>query len=485
MFCCCSSKSKPRPDRGSAHNEPSPQVRVASPHGVLDPGSPQGGLEPGPHLDPQTANAGRQEAGSGELGQSRQGLDPRYPISDMLMPAHVNIAFDSPLLENPMSVNRESCINKAPSHVEIESKVIIGQGLITAERIADYTLNRYNEEAMIEEFTNNINSPGRSSNVNLPLRGKIEHENPLLRKGNMPLNPGLSESKVKDRRKKAIKNKLSAIKSLFCKEIISDIIYDNKEKEISKTTSIPRCLFILRGKSIMKHLFSFLGTSEKVDLLLAIKFKVIANKDSNLLFLCLVKAALAFEMPKLVRSVQWNDLASTSIKDLAKSNLDDVVFLRYVSLFIDFPMIQVEPTYNSCLANPVCKIGEIDKDIPRTFPDFFHSDHRRQVLKDVLIVISTSAPSIGYVQGINAITGAIMIYFEKHTMTGCIDSNPIALQHLSFTLVKFMLERRSLSLMYERSLYGFSLLCLEIRLWVKVLHPALYQYLVRLVNQGR
>lgn len=420
-----------------------------------------------------------------QLGVQEANANDRQPSfmhavgnEEMINPIHIVLDIASPVNDQPPSLNRESTINKAPALVEMESQAIRPLGLSTVEKIAGQMVARYSEDATLEEFMANVSSVQGHSQINVPLTSKTEIENPLLRRGNWTKEQGLSESKVKERKKKVIKDKLSTIKSVFCKEIISDIIYDNKEKEISFKKTIPQCLFMLRGKSIMKHLFSFLGTEDKLNLLLAVKFKVAANKDSSLLFLCLCKAALAFELPNLLYAVQWQGTEATSIKEIIRSNIEKDSLLRYISLFINVTVLDIGPVFAQYVTQPYAKIAEIDKDVTRTFPDYFSYGNRRMLLREVLSALSTSTPTIGYVQGINAITGAIMIYFDNKRVAGGIESNPQALQHLTFTLVKFMLERRSLSLMYERSLYGFGLLCLEIKLWVKVLHPDLYQYLV-------
>lgn len=477
MFCCCSSKGRGPGRKAAQADQKTLQAEKEKLPIVSGPGIAPKKPDDAP-LDKQVeiGNVGKLMTHSSDKVESP---NRERPIDEMANPTHVSTGIESPQLLVPLSVNRENRISKTPNQFEIDTKFVLSLGISSAERLANQTMNRYNEEAMLEEFNCNINSPELGSGANLPPPGSLTLDNPLVKRSLVATTEGSSLSIAKDRKRKAIKNRLSTIKSLFCKEIISDIIYDNKEKEISKTTTIPRSLFMLRGKAIMKHLFSFLEPSEKVDLLLAIKNKVISNKDSNLLFLCLVKAGLAYEVPKLLKPVQWKDLSTDKMNKLVSSNLNDDSFLRYISLFIDFSSIQVEETYERCLRKPVCKVGEIDKDIPRTFPDYYCTTKRRTVLKEVLITLSTSSPTIGYVQGINAITGAIMIYLETQRMSGFIDSDAKVLQHLTFTIVKFMLERRSLSLMYERSLYGFSLLCLEIKLWVKVLHPDLFRYLVR------
>lgn len=383
------------------------------------------------------------------------------------------------------SVNREPSISKAPRRVTVEGREVMPLGISTVERMAGQMVARYNQDATLEEFMSNIGSPDGMAAQKVPNSVASYKLNPLLFKGNDQFPKYMTESIGKERRKKAIKSKLSAIKSLFCKEIISDIIYDNKEKDLKILDSIPRSLFMLKGKAIMRHLFSFMDTEDKTNLLLAIRVKVLTNKDSNLLFLCLVKAALGYDLPKLFKPCTWQYYENLPLKEVLSVNLDSDLMLRYISLFINLGQMDLKTSYERWLSMKYEKENEVNKDLTRTFPDFFHDDHRRQLLKEVLIAIGNSCPNIGYVQGINAVTGAIMSYFVGHRMPGVIDSNPVLLQQLTFTIVKFMLERRSLTLMYERSLYGFSLLCLEIKLWIKVLHPDLYLYLVVSFNQGR
>jgi hypothetical protein len=484
MFCCCGSKPKTKDQNGPAIKTSVRPTENVSPsaENLSRKSLPIEKEESAPHKDMKMVQSDPHQP---SLQASRFGQSDPIKDNDNVNPEQVFVALEVSQVQQQLSVNREASINKAPSFVEIESKAIMALGISTVERMAGQMVARYKQDVTLEEFMYNISSPGGYSPIKMPFPGKSEINNPLMKKGNTQRTIQLTESKLKDRRKKAIKDKLSTIKSIFCKEIISDIIYDNKEKEFCRAASIPSYLFMLRGKSIMKHLFSFLGTVDKVNLLLAIKHKVAANKDSNLLFLCLVKAALAFELPSLISITPWNDFQLFNLKEVVQSNLDQDPLLRYISLFINLPILQVDGTYSQLLAEAYPKINDIDKDITRTFPEFFCTTHRRNVLREVLVALSNSCPIIGYVQGINAITGAIMIYFENKRMTDGIENSPEVLKHLTFVIVKFMLERRALSLMYERSLYGFTLLCLEIKLWVKVLHPNLYEYLVQSVDQGR
>lgn len=379
----------------------------------------------------------------------------------------------------PPSVNREPSISKGPRRVAVDSREIVQLGISTVERLADQMVARYNQDAMLEEFMSNVESPGGLAAQKVPNSVAMDKLNPLLAKSNNQLPKVMTESTCRERRKKAIKSKLSTIKSLFCKEIISDIIYDNKEKDLKKLDTIPRSLFMLKGKAIMRHLFSFMDIEDKTNLLLAIKLKVLTNKDSNLLFLCLVKTALGFDLPQLLKVSAWHNYEGKMLREVISTNLDSDLLLRYISLFINLDQIDLKKPYEGWLALKYEKVNEINKDLTRTFPDFFNTEQRRELLKDVLVAIGNSCPNIGYVQGINAVTGAIMSYFVGHRIPDVINTNPALIQQLTFTIVKFMLERRSLTLMYERSLYGFTLLCLEIKLWIKVLHPDLYLYLVR------
>ena len=342
--------------------------------------------------------------------------------------------------------------------------------------------------AIAEEFQKNINSSGEKEE-GIRLYGS-NYTGKIINNPFHSFNSSLGGDASVIRRRYA-KKKISTLKGVISEEIISDIIYQRNEDTIrnearmkmsqhySKNLKVSNIVFLFQGKKVIKYLFQCLSFTERLNFLLATRDKIKSNPDSQLLFLCIIKTAINFNIEKIHAKVEWPQTLEGNIVDRIQYCLkgqDDLI--RFWCLFIHFESskLDLQAKYNICRSKPYDKPQEIEKDITRTFNETLKTAKCINLLRDILTALGNST-EIAYVQGLNSVVGSIIIYF-MNTLKVSPETHSESIGILIYSVLKFMLDRRAITIIYTEEFYGFHYISACTQLWIKVLHPDLYEILV-------
>jgi hypothetical protein len=245
----------------------------------------------------------------------------------------------------------------------------------------------------------------------------------------------------------------------------------------SRIITLSRPHFALKSLVLLQRVAQYLTVEDANRLLRSIRRKLVSHRDTCLLYMCIVKQMMQPHIPKLVVKTAW--ISAGSVTEEILRNLQRDELLQYWNVVMGLDSVPLESQYDRLSVTLYSKRHEITKDVTRTFPEFYHSESRKQILHEVLQALGNAFPVIGYVQGLNSIVGGLMMYLSQRLGID-IDRTPKTIPKLTYLTMKYLLERRSLRLMFERSFYGFNLVCLQVKLWLRVMHPELAERLASL-----
>lgn len=295
----------------------------------------------------------------------------------------------------------------------------------------------------------------------------------------------VEESKPVSIKQKPVENRLSGVQSLFSTEVFSDILFDRAEIQNKVSSELDLIMFVMRGRKVARHFFGFLTLNEILEFFTASKYKILGGRSINGLFQSLVKMALQDRISRFF-NFEGDMLRSWFLKDSAflRSSVSKSYLLQFWGLFLNFDLNDCTQEYNSCLQLKYRDEGMLDRDTTRTFLEIFDTTEKQRAVRDTIKALGVAIPSLGYMQGMNSVVGALIIFFSQKCNLK-IGPETKTVQILIFTLLKFVLIKRSFSLIYQQGLYGFKLICMQIRMWLGAYHPSLSATLVLGTNEGR
>ena len=117
-------------------------------------------------------------------------------------------------------------------------------------------------------------------------------------------------------------------------------------------------------------------------LLRSIRRKLVSHRDTCLLYMCIVKQMMQPHIPKLVVKTAW--ISAGSVTEEILRNLQRDELLQYWNVVMGLDSVPLESQYDRLSVTLYSKRHEITKDVTRTFPEFYHSESRKQILHEVL-----------------------------------------------------------------------------------------------------
>lgn len=156
--------------------------------------------------------------------------------------------------------------------------------------------------------------------------------------------------------------------------------------------------------------------------------------------------------------------------------INNSVQLSYWDLFIDFENlgeVMLEKQFDSNRARINTEIDYIDKDVDRTLSHLINSVYTQRMIKDVLVALTNAIPG-GYSQGISSIAGALILKLLQMVNFGE-EKDYSKIKVISYWVMKYLLVKMDLQLLYEKELDLYSLLCYQFDILIEYYLPELKQ----------
>lgn len=92
------------------------------------------------------------------------------------------------------------------------------------------------------------------------------------------------------------------------------------------------------------------------------------------------------------------------------------------------------------------------------------------MLKEVLLALSNAIPDVGYIQGLNSVAAALILKLLQMAGFGE-DKDYPKIKEISYWVVKYLMVKMDLRLLYEREFRLYTLLCFQFDLLIEFYMP--------------
>ena len=167
---------------------------------------------------------------------------------------------------------------------------------------------------------------------------------------------------------------------------------------------------------------------------------------------------------------------NSSLMNVIKNSIQ----LSYWDLFIDFNNlgeVMLEKQFDSNRARVNTEIDYIDKDVDRTLSHLINSVYTQKMIKEVLVALTNALPG-GYSQGISSIAGALILKLLQMVNFGE-GKDYSKIKVISYWVMKYLLVKMDLELLYENSLELYNLLCYQFDILIEYYLPDLKKVMIK------
>lgn len=254
-----------------------------------------------------------------------------------------------------------------------------------------------------------------------------------------------------------------------------------KKDSFVLNSTFEELLYFLSKDHLAFRLYNYLTPLDTLNFLNACKPTLI-KKSKSLAQRVFRRAAEPLLLDRIVSADNTPNVLSPGARFM--DSIQRVRLLSFWALFISFEAFKPEEDFKYNRGRKSSEELNIEDDIGRTIPHKMVSGTSRHILKSVLVALSNSIPKLGYIQGLNAIVGALTLGVMDLPELNA-EHNLELVQQTVYCGVKHFLVGRNFLLFYTDGFLRYRSLCLQLSLMMAAILPELSSHFVACINQKR